>query len=447
MKKTVFVLLFGILLSSCGDYLSIKPDKTRVIPSTLMDLNALLENNLVMNQRFPTINILASDDILILENDWNILTQITPRNAYIWGDDMLNDNDDNEWGAQYRKIFYANIVVEEILKIVPEIREQSEWNRLKGMAHFFRAYAYFELSQLFCRPYNDVSLDSPGLPLRLDPDLNIKVTRSTLRETYGQILDDAITSVSLLPDLPRYKTQPSRMAAYALLSRIYLAMQDYDLALENARNCLSISANLIDFNNVNLMLSNPFTRFNEEVIFHATAIGYSGTFPPQAKVTPLLYLEYSDLDLRKQAFFLTNNDGSHSFRGSYDGTTSIFTGLAVDEVVLVEAECLARLGRIDEANGRMEHLLQKRMKSDYVYSGIRGQQNLLTFILTERRKELLFRGLRWSDLRRLNMDPEREVTIGRDFDTAHVLLPNDSRYTFLIPEKAVVMGGLEQNRR
>lgn len=447
MKKIIFALLFWMVCSSCEDYLSIKPDKSRVIPSSLTDLNALLENNLVMNQRFPTINILASDDILMLENDWNTLTQIAPRNAYIWNDDVLNEDDDNEWGAQYRKIFYANIVVEEILEIVPTANEQAEWDRLKGMAHFFRAYAYFELSQLFCKPYSDGNRDSPGLPLRLDPDLNLKIPRSSVEQTYTQILDDALTAVALLPDLPTHKTQPSKMAAYALLSRVYLTMQEYGLALESAQNCLSLSSSLIDLNQIDLTLPNPFPRFNDEVIFHATAIGYSGTFSPQAKVAPSLYLKYGDLDLRKDAFFLVNSDGSHSFRASYDGTTSIFTGLAVDEVILTEAECLARLERAEEANERMEYLLQKRMTPDYVYDNIIDLDDLLTFILKERQKELLFRGVRWSDLRRLNMDSDREITIERDFGTNHVLQPNDSRYTFLIPEKAVSMGGLEQNER
>lgn len=446
MKKIVFVLLFGMSLSSCKDFLSVKPDKTKVIPSTLIDLNALLENNLIMNQRFPMINILASDDILISEEDWNTLTQIAPRNAYVWKDDILNDDDNNEWGAQYRKIFYANIVIEEILKIVPAATDQAEWNRLKGMAHFFRAYAFFELSQLFCVPYSDDNHEAPGLPLRLSSDLNIKIPRATVEQTYDQILDDARASVSLLPEVATYKTQPSKVAAYALLARVHLVMQEYELALENAQNCLSISSHLIDLNEANLGLPNPFPRFNDEVIFHATAIGYSGTFPPQAKVAPSLYLEYDDLDLRKDAFFLDNADGSKSFRGSYDGTTSIFTGLAMDEVVLVEAECLARVGRIDEANASMEYLLKKRMTSDYVYDGVIDQDDLLTFILKERQKELLFRGLRWSDLRRLNLDSQREIMIERDFGN-HLLLPGDLRYTFRIPEKAVTMGGIEQNRR
>jgi hypothetical protein len=72
----------------------------------------------------------------------------------------------------------------------------------------------------------------------------------------------------------------------------------------------------------------------------------------------------------------------------------------------------------------------------------------LTKILEERRKELVTRGLRWSDLRRLNMDPRFQVTLNRSYDhEIYQLLPNDKRYTFAIPQNEIEGSGIEQNVR
>ena len=61
------------------------------------------------------------------------------------------------------------------------------------------------------------------------------------------------------------------------------------------------------------------------------------------------------------------------------------------------------------------------------------QQSLLKFVRDERRRELIFRGLRWTDLRRYNMEGE-SLTIHRVLgDERYTLNPNDKRYAFLIP--------------
>lgn len=446
MNKLFKLIVILLVFTSCKEYLSVNSDKSKVVPSELNDLNAILENNIRMNQRFPMINTIASDDIMFVENDWINITQITPKNAYIWSTEILNDNDNNDWGSQYRKIFHANVIIQELTKIKKTEINKREFDRVLGSALFFRSYAYYELSQLFCLPYHQDNLERDGLPLRLDPDLNLKINRSSIKKTYEQILEDALSSLTLLPEIAEFKTQPSKVATYALLARIYLSMGDYHLALENAEKCLSLSPNLINYNEINLSLPNPFLRFNQEVIFHATAIGYNGTFPPVAKIPTSLYMQYDNDDLRKEAYFLLNNDKSFSFRGSYDGSLSMFTGLAVDEVVLIMAECMARLGEIELANKQMKHLLNNRMNTSFEYQFINDKDQLLTFILDERRKELIFRGVRWSDLRRLNMDKNREVVIERIIGDAHyVLKPNDSRYVFPIPRNAVILGGLNQN--
>jgi hypothetical protein len=77
-----------------------------------------------------------------------------------------------------------------------------------------------------------------------------------------------------------------------------------------------------------------------------------------------------------------------------------------------------------------------------------NETKALKIILEERRKELVTRGLRWSDLRRLNMDPRFQVTLERTYNgEIYQLLPDDKRYTFPIPQDEIDRSGLEQNDR
>ena len=72
----------------------------------------------------------------------------------------------------------------------------------------------------------------------------------------------------------------------------------------------------------------------------------------------------------------------------------------------------------------------------------------LAKVLTERRKELLMRGLRWTDLRRLNRDSRFAVTLSRTVQGQEYLLPpGDPRYTLLIPNEVIVNSGIAQNSR
>src|SRR5690606_17953343 len=128
-------------------------------------------------------------------------------------------------------------------------------------------------------------------------------------------------------------------------------------------------------------------------------------------IDTVIYNSYNIDDLRKQIFYLPNIDGSFSFRGSYFGGIGWlpYCGIAVDEMFLIRAECSARAGMIDSAMSDLNKLLITRWKSvsgvtTYINMTASSSHEALQFILGERKKELIFRGTRWSDLRRLNLE-------------------------------------------
>lgn len=68
------------------------------------------------------------------------------------------------------------------------------------------------------------------------------------------------------------------------------------------------------------------------------------------------------------------------------------------------------------------------------------EEAALELILNERRKELPFRGLRWSDLRRLNKEGYN-ITLQRKLDKNYILPPNDRRYVLPIPHTVLNLNG------
>src|SRR4051794_5490712 len=91
-------------------------------------------------------------------------------------------------------------------------------------------------------------------------------------------------------------------------------------------------------------------------------------------------------------------------------------------------------------------LLGQRYRKGFVPLVAANAKQALAIVLQERRKELLFRGLRWTDLRRLSHDIDYAQTITRVIDgTTYTLEPNSFRYTFPIPDDIIQITGIAQN--
>ncbi len=169
--------------------------------------------------------------------------------------------------------------------------------------------------------------------------------------------------------------------------------------------------------------------------------------PSRGKIDSTLYLKYDNNDLRKGGFFRVNT-GYQQFKGSYAASASVlFSGIAVDELYLIRAESSARLNRVADAMADLNLLLKSRWRSTVTFPVISAanQTDALNIILLERRKELLMRGLRWIDIKRLNKEganivPQRIIN-GKTFS-----LPTDSRfYALPLPDDIIQQAGIPQN--
>ncbi|MEC3879752.1 RagB/SusD family nutrient uptake outer membrane protein [Parapedobacter sp. 10938] len=462
MRRTYYKLLvIGLIvgctsLTSCERYLDIKSSKSLVIPKTLDDLQALLDASPNINYMYyPSLLEVGTDDYYL---DFETLSALTAfeQDNYTWQKAPLYpDREVNwTWKSPYQTVFIANTVLHELAKMAD--KETARGRQIKGAALFIRAFGFYTLAQVFCAPYDPYGdNDGLGIPLRLSPDFNEKSTRATVAQTYQRILDDFNESVDLLPLSTDYPTRPNKAAAYAALARIYLIMGDYSEAGAHADEALKMYNELIDFNEIDQDARIPFERFNKETIFYAYSGGLPILNPKRANVDLELYHSYHHNDLRKRAYFTDKENGTYGFKGSYTGNSGngFFIGLAVDELFLIRAECTARAGKLGEAMADLNRLLRTRWREgEFKPVQLQDEEEALRVILGERRKELIMRGLRWSDLRRLNKDPRFAKTLARYVDDGqevkkYTLPPNDLRYTYLIPQSVIDITGMKQNQR
>jgi tetratricopeptide (TPR) repeat protein len=438
-----------LFLGACAaDFLDVKPDQQMVVPRSMKDLRALLDNTMKMNISMPYFGETASDDQYLTYDRYISLTQEEARLAYIWQPSShYRNNESLEWNNRYEQIFYCNIVLDRIDDIHANTAvETRERNEIKGTALFFRAFAYWQLAQLFCKPYVPQTAGQDlGLPLRLSSDINDATVRATVAQTWAQMIDDLRQSAVLLPASVAWKTRPTSTAAYALLARIYLAMGEYANAAEMAQQSLKADDSLIDYALLDPSRTYPIDKFNDEVLFHSVMTGGLAVRENRLIVDSTLFRSYNDRDYRKQVYFYFN-DGVR-YKGSYNGERDFFCGLTTSEMVITLAEAEARLGRLSAAMDAMRKLLSNRyMDGSYADRLVADGEKLLVFILEERRKELIFRGVRWTDLRRLNQDNRFAKTLVRILDgQEYVLEPNSSRYVFPIPQNVIDKTGIPQN--
>lgn len=444
MAALTMIFIITLLLGGCKKFLDKKTDQKLAVPSTLDDLELLLNRYETINSWYPVLGEVASDDYFVTDATFNSLNE-RDRNFYLWKkwDDIRGD-----WSFTYSVIFTTNIILESLNNIPSSDPARAAF--IKGNALFVRAFHHFTLAQLFCLPYDlSTAATDPGIPLRLQSDINIRPTRASVQDTYASILADLTEAAALLPLEVPEKYHAGRAAAYGLLSRVFLTMREYDKAGLYADSALQINEDLIDYNNINAGAPIPFTQFNDEVIYGAKSINSSALIQSKAKVDSNLYQSYDLNDLRKQAFFRSYPDGSHAFKGHYTGSNAaqMFIGIATDELILNRAECAARQDHLQEALNDLNGLLVKRYQAGtFVPLSSSNKEEVVDWILKERRKELLFRTLRWSDLRRLNKEPEHEQVIYRVIaGEQYSLLPNSDRYVFQIDINSINESNLEQN--
>lgn len=448
--KTIAISILITALGGCSSFLDVKPDEKLTVPNTLLDFLAIL-NGTEINLG-PSEGEIMAGDYYVSDDDFQALFCESDIDTYSWKDSpfIQKCDGDDGWTQNYTNIYRANVALEGLDEFESSkgISEQSSTTR--GHALFMRAINHFELAVIWGEPYDPTDAENKlGIPLKTIADFNEKSVRSSLASTFAQILEDLEMAAELLPMQRQTNRWPGKYAAWGYLARVYLYMQDFEKARFYAEQCLAKGHHaLIDFNTIDVAANYPFNLNSNTEFFVArnlTTAYYSLNINVR-KIDSDLYNSYIEDDLRKLAFFRINTDGSIRFKGGQSGSGSLFSGTTLGEMYLISAETHARNGNYSESRKYLNDLLKKRMKSDYVLPEI-ADEELLDDILLERRKELVMRGIRFGDIKRLNVLGAniglKRIIMGEEY----ILPPNDLRFSLLIPESVIRISGMVQNKR
>lgn len=445
----VITIIIGSL--SCKKYLEVKSDAKLVIPKTLGDLQAILDDAENMNfSRSPCYGETSADDYFLPEANLNAFTQFG-QDLYIWRE--VDYRYQNDWSEAYLPVYNANLCLETLEAVERNTGNGKAWDNIKGSALFYRSFYFFALTVQFGHVYDSQkSAQDPGIVLRLQSDFNIPSQRSSVQACLERVIGDAGDAIKYLPDVQINTVRPSKAAAYALLSRVFLYMRDYEKAASYANEALKIQSSLMNFNAdgdiLGLDINVPFRKFNKETIFYSemnTSFGVHG--PSSARIDTSLYASYDTNDLRKRAYFRVNGK-YQQFKGSYASAAfNLFSGLATDEMYLNRAEGKAWMGDLAGAMGDLNTLLKSRWRNTITFTpqSALTKDEALQKIRIERRKELLMRNIRWQDIKRLNKEGANIIPTRLYKGKLEKLEVNSPFYALPLPIDIIEQTGISQN--
>ena len=390
-------------------------------------------------------------DIMADDITWKINTWM--KAAYLgWQCNMNESNGYNTvfWRLYYQWIMNANGLLEVLENTDVAALSGSDkalYEQIKGEALMFRAFAHFQAVQTYGDAYKAGGGNSQlGVPYRTVENRNEgELARSTVEETYAKINADLAEACSLLEGKNISELNHwSAKSAYAVRARVAMAMHDYAAAANYAEKSIQLAeaegGKLMDASNLMNGFADITTKTNEAmyaamtqddqtIYFYSFYAYMSWNFSATAirqgvkGINADTYDLMSETDLRRQWWDPT---GSYddlpltSFQaGSIPYQNRKFTARSVSnavgdvafirlaEMYLTAAEAYARGGNTAKAQ---EIFTKFQITRDPAY--VAGNGDLIEEIMTSRRIELWAEGLRYFDLKRLNLPIKR----GRNFD-------------------------------
>lgn len=433
MKKTIYILLFALSVTSCDDYLDIEP-VGQVIPTTVEDYRSFLTAAYAIKKESKVLTTYRGDE-LSLSSTTSGVEQYD--DLFIWNDSNPNPfTIAYPYATIYNIIFYTNHVINSADTMEGNTLEKEQ---LIGEAYALRALQYFELINLYAKTYNKSTANTDaGVPITTEYDSDKDYSVGTVDEVYNLILNDLNEAEVLIntnqQDLG-YNYRFSKVAVKAFKARVYLYQNEWEKAINSANEALAINNNLQDLNSDRSIMPSEFNSVESVLALETVA---SLDMTANASISEELLSAYNQTeDLRFVTYFYADNDGTYHSSKSAD--TKFKVSFRTAELYLTLAESYSQLNKDNEAKENLIELAKNRytLEGFGVYSSkVNGlnSESLLTEILEERRRELAIEGHRWNDLRRTTQPMLIKNYNGQNYQ----LEKDDDRYVIPFPSDAVI---------
>jgi hypothetical protein len=229
----------AVSLTGCDSFL----DKT---PDNRTEINTAEQTSLLLTTAYPATNSIvmaemASDNAMDNGSSFTIEDKLQEE-AYLWKDITSEDDDAPQtfWESCYRAVGTAN----EALLAISKMENPAPMQAQRGEALLCRAWAMFQLANIFCLAYNPETADKDmGLPYPTTPETQLRphYERGSLADLYQRIERDLQEGLPLIDDnlyaVPKYHFNKS--AAYAFAARFYLYYQRWDKVIDYATKALT----------------------------------------------------------------------------------------------------------------------------------------------------------------------------------------------------------------
>lgn len=484
IKALCFISL--VSFSSCDDFLE-ETSQDEIIPETLEDLTAVMYAEAYPYSFAGDVYLnLLTDEIKSNGLSYEGYTTKYENGRPIFTYDVAMfdggftiPGDANSWELYYERIMGCNVIIDYVETIEATDAEKLA---MRGQALFLRGYYYFKLATIYCQPYNLVDpTETLGLPLVLTMEVTDDFpSRASLEETYTQIENDLKEAAVLLKE--NYE-QPNKyrvgyLTAEAILTRFYTLKcsgTEWQKVIDYSDDVLAyapILTNLSSFESTfhsngiyTLDVSDePLWVYGVNTALNSNywpSNAYNGIAP--YSIASELTALYEVNDLRAESYFSKQSTATVTYDYNINKIGQYFAGGYGDrgirnaEVYLNRAEAYCRLFvEAGDDNYRLNALsdlntLRESRFATGTYEdvNITDANELLDFCLTERRRELcLEEGLRWADIKRLNLSIDHVFIDENGTESTYTLKSGDKLYALPIPYNVINRNSnLSQNPR
>ncbi|HJA15706.1 MAG TPA: RagB/SusD family nutrient uptake outer membrane protein [Candidatus Butyricimonas faecavium] len=455
MKQFVYIVVFilcGINVG-CNDFLE-EYSKDQVYAASCEDLDEVLIGNGYMENLYNSYNVarlpqcyypylfVMDDDVeeLFTQSSSNYYDEdefaaaflrhfyTWQKNPFVKNNANLDQIEDITISKLYAHIAYVNTIINYVDEFPNDPIEDQK--RIRGEGQFLRAAYYLMVSNLYGEAYDaknggkDISV-----PLKkVEWVVEDKFERATVHDVYEVIVNDLKNASENLEGVVQknfYRT--NQLAAYILLSRVYLYMEKYEEAVAQCNLAMKIGCPLKDLNTFKLT-GDPKTRdylyseSNPEIIF---TMGSSvvdvlmspyrlsfnaNSYSPSLELMNLYKNEERVKDLRLSCYYQKHDKALDRYGvcknteySKYGNAQKVFEAFLIRsvEVYLNKAEAQVMLGDLSGAITTLQPFLETRYAQGKLPElASLNQEEFVNFIRDERRRELSFEGHRWPDLRR-----------------------------------------------